>query len=167
MTSLTFRTSLTYNPYIPILPILTGADNPLLRAKTKPVAKVTKDIVKLLKDMEETTVKADGLGLAAPQIGHLERVCIVKMGGRLTPLINPRITFRSPDEESAEEGCLSLPNVWLQVPRSVSIVVEYLDVKGKEQERMLERLDARVVQHEVDHLEGKLIVDYSMHSQPM
>lgn len=124
------------------------------------MAKVTKELLKLLKDMEDTTIAADGLGLAAPQVNHSERVCIVRMGKKLTPLINPDITFRSQDVDFAEEGCLSLPNVWLQIPRSVSIVVSYLDSKGVQQERMLEGMDARVVQHEVDHLEGKLIVDY-------
>lgn len=110
--------------------------------------------------MEDTTIAADGLGLAAPQVNHSERVCIVRMGKKLTPLINPEITFSSLDMEYAEEGCLSLPDVWLQVPRSLSIVVSYTDAKGSQQERMLEGMDARVVQHEVDHLEGKLIVDY-------
>jgi peptide deformylase len=143
-----------------VLKILTGADTPILRSKTKKVSKVTKDLLKLLKDMEETTVAADGLGLAAPQVNHSERVCIVRIGKKLTPLINPDILFRSEDKEFAEEGCLSLPEVWLQIPRSISIVVQYMDAKGKMQERMLEHMDARVVQHEVDHLEGKLIVDY-------
>jgi peptide deformylase len=110
--------------------------------------------------MEDTTVAADGLGLAAPQVNRSERVCIVRMGKKLTPLINPEITFRSVDTEEAEEGCLSLPDVWLQIPRSLSIVVSYINTKGEPQDRMLEGMDARIVQHEVDHLEGKLIVDY-------
>lgn len=149
------------------LPILTGADNPMLRAKTKNVPKVTKEILKLLKDMEETLITVDGLGLAAPQIGSLHRLCIVKLSGKLVSLINPNITFRSQEMEEAEEGCLSLPNIWIHVPRSTSIVVKYWDTKGKEQERMLERLDARVVQHEVDHLEGKLMIDYGPHGKPL
>ncbi len=152
---------------MPVLKIVTGADSPILRKKTKKVAKVTKEILKLLKDMQETTVAADGLGLAAPQVNRTERVCIVRMGSKLTPLINPDITYFSPEKESAEEGCLSLPNVWIQVPRSISIVVKYWDTKGKEQERMLKDIDARVVQHEVDHLEGKLILDYDHHPKPM
>lgn len=150
-----------------VLPIITGADTPVLRTVTKPVPKVTKELQKLLKDMEETTRAADGLGLAAPQIGQSLRVCIVKMNGRLTPLVNPLITRRSPEMETAEEGCLSLPEVWVQVPRSTSIVVTYLDGKGKEQERMLTNLEARIVQHEVDHLDGKLIVDYGPHGKPL
>lgn len=149
------------------LPIIIGADQPVLRTKTKLVPKVTKDIQKLMKDMEDTTIKADGLGLAAPQIGQSLRLCLVKMNGRLTPLVNPEITYKSPDTEFAEEGCLSLPNLWIQVPRSVQITVKYLDGKGREQERILEHLEARIVQHEVDHLDGKLIIDYGMHSKPL
>ena len=142
------------------LPIITGSETPILRAQTKPVAKVTKDLLVLIKDMQDTTVKADGLGLAAPQVNRAERICIVKMNGRLTPLINPQITWKSPEIENAEEGCLSLPGIWIEVPRALSITVTYLDGKGRAQERRLEKLDARIVQHEVDHLEGVLIVDY-------
>jgi peptide deformylase len=123
-------------------------------------------VQKLLKDMEETAKAADGLGIAAPQIGQSQRLCIVKLNGRFMPMVNPQITKRSPDIEMAEEGCLSLPNVWVQVPRSVSIVITYKDAKGKDQERMLDHIEARIVQHEVDHLEGKLIVDYGEHAKP-
>lgn len=150
-----------------VLPIVTGADTPILRSKTKMVPKVTKEIQKLLKDMQETTVAADGLGLAAPQIGRSERVCIVQMGGRLIPLINPEIVRKSEETEYAEEGCLSLPKIWVQVPRSTSILVRYLDARGAQQERLLVKMDARVVQHEVDHLEGKLIVDYGPHGKAL
>lgn len=149
------------------LKIVTGADTPVLRAKTKPIPKVTKDVLKLLKDMEETTRGADGLGIAAPQIGQSLRMCIVKVNGRFIPLVNPYITSRSAEEEFAEEGCLSLPEVWMQVPRSTSIVVKYTDARGSEQERMLSGLEARIVQHEVDHLDGKLIVDYGPHGKPL
>jgi len=152
---------------VSILPIITGENAPILYQKTKPVPKVTKELRALLKDMQETTIAADGLGLAAPQIGRSERVCIVKMGSRLMPLINPQIVFKSQETEYAEEGCLSLPGVWIQVPRSTSIRVQYLDAKGAEQDRMLTDLDARVVQHEVDHLEGKLITDYGPHGKAL
>lgn len=150
-----------------VLPIVTGAETPILRTKTKPVAKVTKDIQKLLKDMQETTVAADGLGIAAPQINRTERLCIVQIGNRLTPLVNPLITFKSAEQEYAEEGCLSLPGIWVQVPRSTTIHVQYLDAKGSKQERILVEMDARVVQHEVDHLDGKLIVDYGPHGKAL
>ncbi len=150
-----------------VLPIITGADAPILRTKTKPVVKVTKEIQKILKDMQATTVAADGLGIAAPQIGRTERLCIVSIGGKLMPMVNPLITQRSEEQEYAEEGCLSLPGIWVQVPRSTSIRVTYLDGKGTEQERMFSAMDARVIQHEVDHLDGKLIVDYGPHGKAL
>ena len=143
-----------------VLPIITGADTPILRTKTKKVPAVTKDIQKLLKDMEETTVAADGLGLAAPQIGSDLRVCVARINGRLTPLVNPEITWKSPVTETAEEGCLSLPNIWVPVSRAVEIVVRYQTARGDKKELKLADMDARVVQHETDHLDGKLIVDY-------
>ncbi len=143
-----------------VLPIVTGADTPVLRKKTLLVPHVTKDVLKLIRDMQETTVAADGLGLAAPQIGQSVRLCIARIGGRLTPLINPKITWKSAETAIAEEGCLSLPNLWRDVKRSVEIVVEYTDARAQKQERKLTDIDARVVQHEVDHLDGVLIVDY-------
>lgn len=155
-----------YTIRMAVLPIVTGEQQPVLRAKTKEVA-VTKDILKLVKDMEQTTVKADGLGLAAPQIGQSLRLCVAKLNGRLTPLINPHITFRSKETDVMEEGCLSLPNIWLPVPRSTSIVVKYLNGKGQPQERKFEAMEARIIQHEVDHLDGKLIVDYAEMPKPM
>ncbi len=142
------------------LTILTGTDNPVLRGKNKKVITITKDIVRLIKDMEATTAVADGMGLAAPQVGQSIQLCLVRIGDRLQPMFNPEIVQKSTDMEVAEEGCLSLPNVWLQIPRPVSIVVKYMDMKGNEQERMLQGLEARIVQHEIDHLNGVLIIDY-------
>lgn len=145
---------------MPSLPILTGLDNPVLRRKTERVPKVTKKVLKLLKDMNASMKAANGVGLAAPQIGELLRVCIAQIGGKPVPLINPDITWKSDETAIDEEGCLSLPGIWLPVPRSTEITLKYLDEKGQEQERRLQQFDARVVQHEVDHLEGVLIVDY-------
>ncbi len=142
------------------LPILTGVNNPVLRKKTAPVPKVTKSVLKLIKDMKATMEEANGVGLAAPQVGVSLRVCLGQVNGKLTPLINPVITKKSKEIAIDEEGCLSLPLIYLPIPRSVEITVTYLDEKGKEQERKLRDFDARVVQHEVDHLEGILIVDY-------
>lgn len=142
-------------------PIITGENTPVLRTKTKRVPKVTKEVQKLLKDMEDTLAHAQGLGLAAPQIGESLRLCLAKIGGRVTPLINPDILSRSHEKDIAEEGCLSLPGQWVDVPRSVDIVLRYLNARGQEQERKLMGIEARIVQHEVDHLEGVLIVDYA------
>ena len=143
-----------------VLPIIIGADQKILRTKTKLVPKVTKEIKKLLKDMTATMKNADGVGLAAPQVGLSYRICIAMIEDKLTALINPKITKRSKEMEFDQEGCLSLPEVWVQVPRAVEITVKYTDQNGKEQERKLSHFSARVVQHEVDHLDGVLIVDY-------
>lgn len=147
-----------------VLPIITGADNPVLRTPTTPVPGVTKKLKKLLKDMLETMDEANGVGLAAPQVGATERVCIVTIGGpsrgKPLALINPQITHKSHETAIDEEGCLSLPGIWLKIPRSTEITLTYMDESGKQQERKLKDFDARVVQHEVDHLDGVLIVDY-------
>lgn len=143
-----------------ILPIMKGEKNTVLRTKTKDVKKVTKEILTLLQDMEDTMLDAKGAGIAAPQVGRLERVCLVILQQRVIPLINPHITWRSEKTDIAEEGCLSLPDVWIQVRRPIDIVVEFLTPLGKKLELKLSGFDARVVQHEVDHLEGVLITDY-------
>jgi len=142
------------------LKIVTGEDKKILRTKTKRVPTVTKDVQKFLKEMEATTIKADGLGLAAPQVGKDLRMCIARFNGRLTPMVNPEITWRSKITETAEEGCLSLPGVWVPVSRAVEIVVRYQTARGDTKELKLSDMDARVVQHEVDHLDGVLIIDY-------
>ncbi len=143
-----------------LLPILTGEYTPILRAKTKKIPKVTKQILKLIEDMRETTIAAKGAGIAAPQVGSSHRVCIATIQRKLTPLINPKISWKSDEQDTHEEGCLSLPDVWVQVPRSIEILLRYDDTSGKSIERKLSGWDARVVQHEVDHLDGVLIVDY-------
>lgn len=145
---------------MPALPIVTGQDTPVLRAKTKRVTVVTKDILKLIKDMTDTVIDAEGAGIAAPQVGRSERLCIALIGRKLTPLINPEIIWMSKETVIAEEGCLSLPQVWINVSRSKDIVVRYQTLAKKERELKLSDMDARVVQHETDHLEGILIVDH-------
>ena len=145
---------------MPILPIVTGEKNPILRAKTKHVAKVTKDIVKLIHDMEETTIAAKGAGVGAPQVNRSERICIATIAKKLVPLVNPEIMWRSVEVDTAEEGCLSLPEIWIQVSRPRDIVVAFLSAAGRKRELKLSGFSARVVQHEVDHLEGILITDH-------
>ena len=142
-----------------ILPIITGADTAVLRTKTQKILKVTKETLKLIKDMQET-VQNVGIGLAAPQVGVSLRLCLAQINGKMTPLINPEIVWTSEETSTMEEGCLSLPHITVDVTRPVDITVSYLDEKGETQERRLHDLDARVVQHEIDHLEGVLIVDY-------
>ena len=143
-----------------ILPIVKGENKDVLRKKATKIPQVTKGIVKLIKNMQDTVKKAEGLGLAAPQVNESLRLCLAMINGKMTPLINPEITWKSNETSVMEEGCLSLPGQNRDVVRPVEIVLIYLDEKGDHQERRLHDLDARVVQHEIDHLDGILIVAY-------
>ncbi|MEK7137571.1 MAG: peptide deformylase [Patescibacteria group bacterium] len=140
--------------------IITGKDNPVLRARAARVLSFGKDLSKLVRDLHETVEAVKGAGLAAPQINVSSAVTVAKIGGIFTTLVNPEILWRSTEEVLGEEGCLSLPDIWLFVPRAREIVVRFRTERGAEQELELADFDARVVQHEVDHLLGKLIVDY-------
>lgn len=142
------------------LPIVKGENTEILRTKAQMVPRVTKEVLKLIKDMHNTVQKAEGLGLAAPQIGVSLRICLVMIHGKMTPMINPEILWFSEETMPMTEGCLSLPGIEVSVDRPVEVVIKYTDKKGQEQERRLHDLDAKVVQHEVDHLNGVLIVDY-------
>ncbi len=144
--------------------IETGEDNPVLRAKAKPVARVDKSIKKLASNMIDAMKESDGMGLAAPQVGISKRIVIVLLNYNtdhemIVPLINPEITYFSDDTGKAEEGCLSLPGIYKQVERSKQIRLTYTDTKGKEKMLVLEDMNARVVQHEIDHLDGILFID--------
>jgi len=143
-----------------ILPIIKGENTEILRAKAQLIPQVTKEVVKIINDMQDTVKKAEGLGLAAPQIGKSIRLCLVMMHGKMTPMINPEILWFSEETIPMTEGCLSLPGIEVLVDRPVEVVVKYVDKKGQEQERRVHDLNAKVVQHEIDHLNGVLIVDY-------
>lgn len=144
-----------------ILPIIIGQDNPMLRQKTVKIVKVTKEIKELAKNMAETMIEANGVGLAAPQVNSNVRMCLAPINGQVRALINPKITSKSKETNVDEEGCLSLPGIYLPVSRHTVITLTYTDINGKAQERKLEGFEARVVQHETDHLDGVLIVDYT------
>ena len=143
-----------------VLPIVTGKDTDVLRTVTKEIPQVTKEIKKLIKDMHDTVKDAEGLGIAGPQVGVSKAICLAMFNGKMTPMINPEITWKSKETSVMEEGCLSLPKINVDVERAVEIIVKFTDEKGNLQERRLHDLDARVVQHEYDHLQGVLIVDY-------
>lgn len=145
---------------MPILPIITGKDTSVLRQKTTLVKKVTKEIKELIKNMEKTVRHANGAGLATPQIGRSERMALTLIDRKMTLLINPIILWKGEKESIAEEGCLSLPGVWIDVPRAEEIIVQYQTISHECIERKLDGFNARVVQHEVDHLDGILIIDY-------
>lgn len=133
-----------------------GAD--ILREKAKEVKEVNPSIIKLLDNMIDTLHAADGVGLAAPQIGVSKRVIIVEVDQVLVELINPVILERE-GENSAEEGCLSIPNVTGDVLRPSKVRVQGLNRQGQMLDFRAESLLARALQHEVDHLEGILFVD--------
>jgi len=140
--------------------------DPILRQISEPVKSVDKEIKKLSEDMLETMYEAPGIGLAAVQVGVLKRVIVIdlsKKDEKKNPLciINPELTFKSDDLVSYEEGCLSIPNQFAEVKRPNKCNIKYLDIKGNKRELKAEGLLATCIQHEIDHLNGKLIVDYA------
>lgn len=130
----------------------------VLREKSIEVKEITPNIVKLLDNMLETMYAANGVGLAAPQIGVSKRVIVIDVGDGPVEMINPVIVERE-GEETDEEGCLSIPGVTGQVSRAASVKVKGLNRDGQLQEITAEGLFARAFQHEIDHLEGVLFVD--------
>jgi peptide deformylase len=145
-----------------ILPIQTGQGNPVLRKESAEVGKINADLKQLILDMTETMEVKDGLGLAAPQINRSLQIIVVKPAPdqESLVLINPQIKSRSARQSTMEEGCLSLPGIYLPIKRSVKITVKALDAEGKTIKIRARDLLARVIQHEVDHLHGILITDY-------
>ncbi len=139
--------------------------DPLLRKISQPVKSVDKEIKKLAEDMLETMYKAPGIGLAAVQIGILKRVIVIdisKKDEKKNPLfiINPQLTFKSDELVSYEEGCLSIPSQFAEVKRPNKCNVNYLDIEGNKKEIQAEGLLATCIQHEIDHLNGILFIDY-------
>ena len=130
----------------------------VLREKAKEVKEINPSIIKLLDNMIDTMNEADGVGLAAPQIGVSKRVIIVKVDDQLVELINP-VILEKEGENVAEEGCLSIPKVTGDVVRAAKIRVQGLNRQGEMLDLNTERLMARAFQHEIDHLEGVLFVD--------
>ena len=133
--------------------------SPILRQETTPVAEVTDDIRRLIADMFETMYAAQGIGLAAPQVGRTERVCVIDVEDRKLALVNPEIVQRE-EKIKWEEGCLSIPDVYGEVQRSQKIVVRALDENGEPFEVEATELLAVCLQHEIDHLHGRLFIDH-------
>ena len=140
--------------------------HPLLRQKSKPLKKVTKEDVELSKNMTKIMKKAPGVGLAANQIGILKQIITVHIQDKekeiekIYALFNPKIVNVSKELVVMEEGCLSLPQQFANIERPQSITVSYLNENNKVVEEKKEGLEARILQHEIDHLYGKLFVDY-------
>ena len=147
-----------------IMPIRRLPD-PVLRQKAKHVKIIDKSICKLVDDMIETMYGADGIGLAAIQVGVPKRVLVMDIDqkdGKKNPkvYINPKILWASEEMVTFEEGCLSVPEIWDEVERPAKIRAEYLDRDGTRHEIEAEGLLATCLQHEMDHLEGILFVDH-------
>ena len=144
-----------------LLPILRYPD-PRLYKKAVPVEKVNDSIRKLAADMTETMYAAPGIGLAATQVDVHKRLIIIDISedrSQLITLINPEITARD-GEQLAEEGCLSVPGIYEKVPRNERVTVRALDLQGEPFVLQAEGLLAVCIQHEIDHLQGRVFVDY-------
>ena len=144
--------------------ILTEPD-PTLRKKCEPLEKVDSEIKKLMDDMLETMYAAPGIGLAAIQVGILKRLVVIDISKgeeEKKPMffINPKIIYRSKKTSIYEEGCLSLPGQFAEIERPAECTLKYIDYNGKEKELKADGLLATCVQHEVDHLNGILFIDY-------
>ena len=139
--------------------------DPILRKKCEPLEKVDADIRKLMQDMLETMYDAPGIGLAAVQIGILKRLIVIDISKdekKKDPLflINPVILKSSKKTSTYEEGCLSLPGQFAEIERPAECLLKYIDLSGKEKELKAEGLLSTCIQHEVDHLNGILFIDY-------
>lgn len=136
--------------------------DPVLRMKAPEVEDFDGDLERLVERMKRLMGDAFGLGLAANQVGILRRVFVFQAGeepGEVEALVNPRIVERSEEVETDEEGCLSIQGIRVPVERNLSVTLEARDVEGGEVRLELEGLQARVAQHELDHLDGALILD--------
>lgn len=132
---------------------------PILREKALPVKEITPEILNLVKDMAETMYTDSGVGLAAPQVGVSKRIILVdEEEDGLIVLINP-VIIKSEGEVVAEEGCLSVPDIYSQVKRSSKVTVKALNENGDPIEITKEGLTARALQHEIDHIDGILFID--------
>lgn len=141
--------------------------NPVLRKKAKEVKKIDKKIIKFIDDMFETMAKNGGCGLAAPQVGISKRIIIIDLEGQIIngkkfALINPKIIKKSWAKKEEEEGCLSIPETIekrIKIKRSKKVIVSGLDKYGKNIIIKADDWTARSLQHEIDHLDGILIID--------
>lgn len=146
--------------------------DPRLRKKSKPVKKVDKKVVALVKNLKDTLkvqVDPEGVGLAAPQIGKNVRIFVIKPGDKIRVVINPKVLSisklpKTPSTTKKKnkkimEGCLSLPHYYSPIEKPKRIKIKYLNEEGKNVIREFKSFDAQIVQHEIDHLEGILFID--------
>jgi len=145
-------------------PILILPD-PRLRAVADPIVEIDEEIKTLARDMLETMYEAPGIGLAAPQVGELKRIVVMDLSKDDEPknpivMINPEILKFSEETVTTEEGCLSIPELYYDVERPAEVTVRYTDLDGKVQEIEASECFAICVQHELDHLDCVLYIDY-------
>jgi peptide deformylase len=133
--------------------------DPVLRRKGEDVKSIGSAERKALSDMAETMYLKGGVGLAAVQVGILKNMIVIDIGDGIIKMVNPAI-LKKEGSETQEEGCLSVPEKCINVKRAKKVAIDYLDENGRAVRLSAEGLLARVIQHEVDHLFGKLIVDY-------
>ncbi|WP_019223143.1 peptide deformylase [Bartonella rattaustraliani] len=139
--------------------------DPILREVSKPVEHIDKEVQKLADDMLETMYHAHGIGLAAIQIGIPLRMLVVDVSGNDDPknplvIINPEILWHSDERNIYKEGCLSIPEYYAEVERPKRLCVRYTDREGKQTEMEADHLLATCLQHEIDHLNGRLFIDH-------
>lgn len=136
------------------------AGDPVLRKKSKPVKEVGAAERILIDQMIETMHQEQGVGLAAPQVGIHQQILVIDVEGNSFVVINPRV-IKKRGSEVVEEGCLSVPGIVVKIRRPKYITLRYLDENGQKKENEFADLTARVTLHEMDHLNGKLIIDYA------
>ena len=140
--------------------------DPRLKKTCEPVARITPEIETLAADMLATMYNAPGVGLAAPQVGVLQRLCVLdctkdpEAERQPIVMVNPVVTWSSDALNTYEEGCLSIPDQYADVTRPAEVRVSWLGLDGKMTEREFDGLWATCAQHEIDHLDGKLFIDY-------
>ncbi len=140
-----------------VLPIL-KVGNPILKNQSTPIQKIDKNIRKLIQDMFDTMTEAEGVGLAAPQVGENVRLIVLNMGEGPFEIINP-VIINEVGEQVGVEGCLSVPGFYGDVTRFMQVTVGGINSKGKKVKVTGEGLLARALQHEIDHLDGVLYLD--------
>ncbi len=156
---------IAYIPCMSIKPIIIHPD-PRLKKVADPVGVITPELGKLAEDMLETMYDAPGIGLAAPQVGVLSRLLVMdcvkdpEAATRPMVLFNPEVTWSSEALNTYEEGCLSIPEQYGEVERPAEVRVAWTGLDGKRHEEAFDGLWATCVQHEIDHLNGKLFIDY-------
>jgi len=133
--------------------------NEVLRQEAAPIEEITEEVRDLADKMTETMFREDGIGLAAPQVGIGKKLIVINLEDEFHIMLNPEIAEKSGEEESMDEGCLSVPGVEAPVSRSKEVVVRGKNLDGEEVELEKEGLPARVFQHEVDHVTGMLFID--------